>query len=131
MNQASGIHILRMAFLAPAIVDFVLAALTVHRMSGIVDDSLVPRGQFAGAAFCWAVLLLAGMARPVERAWILLPTAIVIGCIGTAYLLGFLAGTVETSRLVLILLSCAAMIWLCWTGLRQARACRRGAEFQP
>ena len=124
-------HILRMAFLAPAIADFVLAALTVYKMSDIVDDSLVPRGQFAGAAFCWGILLLAGMARPVERAWILLPTAIVIGCIGAANLLGFLEGTVETGRLVLILLLCVAMIWLCRMGLRQAQAYRSRAEFQP
>ena len=58
--------ILRMAFLVPAIVDFAIAALTLYRMIGVVDDSLVPRGQFAGAAFCWGLLLLLGAGMEQE-----------------------------------------------------------------
>lgn len=109
-----------MAFLAPAIADFVLAGLTAYRMIGVVDDSVVPRGQFAGVAFCWGVLLLAGMAKPVERAWILLPTAMVIGCIAAAFLIGFIAGTVEIARMTLVVVLCGTMIWLCWAGMKHA-----------
>ena len=122
--------ILRMAFLAPALVDFVLASLTVYRMIGVVDESLVPRGQFAGAAFCWGLLLLLGLAKPVERAWILQPTAMVIGCIAVAVSLGFMAGIVSISRLAVVLMLCGTMIWLCWAGLRHAGECRDRKEFE-
>lgn len=123
-------HILRLAFLAPAIVDFVLAALTLYRMIGVVDDSLVPRGQFASAAACWTLLLLIGMAKPVERAWILLPTAILIGCIGVVFFLGFMAGTVSVARMVLVLVLCVTMIWLCWAGLKYVSNYQNGKELQ-
>ena len=116
----------RLAFLAPAIADFALASLTFHRMLGIGDDSLVPRVQLAGVALCWGILLLYGMNRPVERVWILGPTAMVIGCIAAAYLVGFIAGTVGAGTLVFTQLICATMIWLCWTALRRVRNLKDG-----
>ena len=112
--------VLRMAFLVPATADFALAILALYRMIGVVDDSLVPRGQFAGAAFCWGVLLLLGMRKPVARAWILQPTAVVIGCIATAFVVGFVAGVVPIARMALVLVLCGTMIWLCWAGLKKA-----------
>jgi hypothetical protein len=120
--------LLRMAFLAPAIADFVIAILTLYRMDGVVDESLVPRGGFAGAAFCWTILLLLGMRKPVERAWILLPTALLIGCVAAAYLWGYVAGTVSVARMALVLGLNGTMIWLCWTGLRHARSHRYSPE---
>ncbi|NNF23611.1 MAG: hypothetical protein HKN63_02225 [Rhodobacteraceae bacterium] len=93
-------HILRMAFLLPAIADFGLAASTIFEMLGILDDSLVPRGQFAGVALSWGVLLLVGLSNPVERAWVLGPTAFVIGCIAAGFLLGFYTGLLSIARLV-------------------------------
>ena len=107
-----------------------LAVLTVYRMGGIVDDSVVPRGQFAGVAFCWAILLLAGLARPVERAWILTPTALVIGCIAAAFVVGYIAGTVGFVRLTFVLFICAALIWLCRAGLKQAQDHLGGGKSQ-
>ena len=112
--------VLRMAFLVPAVVDFALAILTLYRMIGVVDDSLVPRGQFAGAAFCWTVLLLVGRRKPVARAWILQPTAVLIGCIVTVFVVGFVAGVVSIARMALALVLGGAMIWLCWAGLKKA-----------
>ncbi|HSF96052.1 MAG TPA: hypothetical protein VLA52_13590 [Thermohalobaculum sp.] len=109
-----------MAFLVPAVVDFAIAALTLYRMIGVVDDSLVARGQFAGAAFCWGLLLLLGLAKPVARAWILQPTAVVIGCIATAFAVGFVAGVFPIARMALVLVLCGTMIWLCWAGLKKA-----------
>ncbi len=113
--------LLRMAFLAPAIVDFILAILTIYRMDGVVDDSLVPRGQFAATAFCWTILLLQGMRKPVQRAWILLPTALVIGCIGAAFLWGYMAGTVSVARLALAVGLSGTLIGLCLAGFKYAR----------
>ncbi len=122
--------VLRLAFLAPAIADFVLSALTLYRMIGIVDDSLVPRGQFAAAAFCWTILLLLGMVKPVERAWILLPTAIIIGCIALAYLWGFVANVVPVATLALVWMLCGTMIWLCRAGLKHANDPRVRQELE-
>lgn len=112
---------LRLAYVAPAIADFALTALTLHRMTGIQDASLVPRGEFAGAALCWGILLLFGLRNPVERAWILLPTLLVIICIGLVILAGFAAGVVPTDRVIAALVICIALIWLCWIGLKRAR----------
>jgi hypothetical protein len=123
-------HMLRLAFLVPAIVDLALAVLTLYRMIGVVDDSLIPRGQFAGAAACWALLLLMGMSKPVARAWILLPTAILIGCIGVVFFLGFMAGTVSVARMVLALVLCGTMIWLCWAGLKYVSNYQNGKELE-
>lgn len=117
--------VLRMAFLVPATVDLALAILTLYRMTGVVDDSLVPRGQFASAAFCWTVLLLLGMRKPVARAWILQPTAVLIGCIATVFVVGFMAGVVPIATLALILVLCGTMIWLCWAGLKNAKVLAR------
>lgn len=123
-------HMLRLAFLVPAIIDIVLAALTLYRMIGVVDDSLVPRGQFASAAACWALLLLMGMAKPVDRAWILLPTAILIGCIGVAVFLGFTTGTISAATMMLALVLCGTMIWLCRAGLKYVSNIRDGKELE-
>ena len=113
--------VLRLAFLVPALADFILAVLTVYRMVGVTDDSLVPRGQFAAVVFSWGILLLLGMRKPVERAWILHPTAIVIGCIFLAVFVGFIAGIIPVAMLATALVLCAMMIWLCLAGLNNAR----------
>ena len=123
--------ILRSAFLAPAVADFALAFLTLFRMIGVTDDSLIPRGEFAGVAFCWAVLLLVGYKKPVERAWILGPTARVIGCIGAAFLLGFMVGVVSALRVAFVLMLCAALIWLCLAGLQRARNTLSRPDYPP
>jgi hypothetical protein len=112
--------VLRLAFLIPALADFILAVLAVYRMVGVTDDSLVPRGQFAAVVFSWGILLFLGMRKPVERAWILQPTAIVIGCIFLAVFVGFIAGVVPLAMLAIALFLCATMIWLCLAGLKNA-----------
>lgn len=113
--------VLRLAFLVPALADFILAVLAVFRMVGVTDESLVPRGQFAAVAFSWGLLLLLGMKKPVERAWILYPTAIVIGCIFLAVFVGFNAGVIPMAMLTIALVLCAMIIWLCLAGLKNAR----------
>lgn len=113
--------LLRLAYFVPALADFLLAGLTLFRMAGVSDASLVPRAQFAAVTFCWGLFLLAGMARPVERAWALPPTALVIGLIATGYGYGFTTGHIEPWRLLAVLVASAAMIGLCTAGYRTAR----------
>ena len=112
--------LLRMAFLTPAVADFALSALTLYRMIGVADDSLLPRAQLAAVALCWGLLLLLGMRDPLKRAWILLPTAIVIAGIAAAFLVGFAGGVIASANLALALLLCGAMIWLCLAALKRA-----------
>ena len=65
----------------------------------------------------WGILLLFGLRKPVERAWILGPTALVIGCIGAAYVFAFAAGAVSAATMVLAVALSVALIWLCRAGL--------------
>ena len=118
---AKGMHIVRLAFLSPAVTEFVLAALTLNRMIEVIDDSLVSRIQFSGVAFFCGILLLLGMRKPVERARILQPPAIVIGCIAAAFLLGFAKVVISIARMLLVMILSATKIWLCWAGLTYAR----------
>ena len=123
--------VLRLAFLVPALADFILAVLAVFRMTGVTDESLVPRGQFAAVAFSWGILLLLGMRKPVERAWVLHPTAIVIGCIFLAVFVGFIAGVVPMAMLTIALVLCAMIIWLCLAGSRYAKDVSLTEESAP
>ena len=115
--------VLRMAFLLPALVDFVLSVLTLLRMGGVSDDSLLPRAQFAAVAFFWSLLLVVGLWKPVERSWILRPTALVIGGIGAAYLFAFWNGVIPLGTMALAVTLALALIALCWIGWT------RGASF--
>ena len=111
---------LRLAFLLPALADFVLAGLTLFRSAGIADPSIVPRVQFAGVAFAWGVLLLVGLIRTVERAWILLPTMIAITGVLLGLVAGYTAGFVETETMVFSVLVGGIMVGCGWLGLRFA-----------
>ena len=109
---------LRLAFLLPALADFVLAGLTLFRSAGIADPSIVPRVQFAGVAFAWGVLLLVGLIRPVERAWILLPTMIAITGVLLGLVAGYTGGFVEAETMVFSVLLGGIMVGFGWLGLR-------------
>ena len=117
--------LLRLAFIVPAVADFVLAGLTLNRMIGVTDASVLPRAQFVAVASCWGLLLLLGLIRPVERAWVLLPTAIVIAGIALAFTFAFMTGTVGAGRLSSVLFLAASTIWLCWAGLNFAKGARQ------
>ncbi|WP_420411425.1 hypothetical protein [Roseibium sp.] len=116
--------LLRMAFLLPALTDFGLAFLNLYRMIGITDASVVPRAQFAAVAFCWGLFLLMGLRRPIERAWILLPTTLVITLIAGGYIFGYSTGVIGPIRLAFVLIYSGTLVVLCLFGIRQARQLR-------
>ncbi len=111
---------LRLAFLLPALADFWLSASTVAGMRGVVDESLLPRGQFAAVALAWGILLLAGLSRPVSRAWVLRPTALVIAGIGCAFLYAVVAGALPLWRAGVGVVVVVFLAWLCLTAAREA-----------
>jgi len=112
--------ILRIAFILPALADFLLAGLTLTRAIGVEDDSIVPRLQFSGGAFAWGIMLLFALARPVDRAWVLIPTAIVVACVVIAVGVGYLMGVVGGVSAASAVFMGAAIFSFGFLGLRFA-----------
>ncbi len=110
--------LLRLAFILPALADFLVAGLTLLRSVGIEDPSIVPRVQFGGVAFAWGVLLLIGLGRPIKRAWILWPTMIAIAGVVLGVATGYAAGAVGPVRLIFTVSLGTIMIGLAWWGFR-------------
>lgn len=118
---------LRLAYILPAVADFWLSASTLTGMKGVTDESLLPRGEFAAVAAFWALLLLFGLRRPVERAWVLLPTALVILGVGAAFLWAALAAAIPFWRTALAVPLALALSWLAfteWNATRQGTGVR-------
>ncbi len=111
---------LRIAFILPALADFLLAGLTLVRTAGVDDESMVPRLQFAGVAFAWGVLLLFAMARPKDRAWVLLPTALAVAGVSLAICYGYVAGVVGGTSAVLAVATAMLIFVFGYLGLRFA-----------
>ena len=109
---------LRIAFILPALADFLLAGTTLVRTAGVEDESIVPRLQFAGVAFAWGVLLLFAVARPVDRAWVLLPTALAVAGVSTAICYGYVVGAVGATSALLAATMAVFIFVFCYRGLR-------------
>ena len=120
--------LLRLAFILPALADFLLAVLALSGTSGIADPSILPRVQFAGVAFAWGCLLLVGLIRPIERAWILLPTMIAIAGVLMGFVVGYVAGDVRFERVTLNVVLGGIMIVLGWWGVRFAATAASRAD---
>ncbi len=117
---------LRIAFFLPALADFLLAGLTLMRMAGVGDDSIVPRLQFAGVAFAWGIMLLFALARPVERAWVLLPTALAVAGVSVAICIGYFAGVVGLVSAIMAVTWALVIFAFGYLGLRYAHAVASG-----
>jgi len=74
-------------------------------------------------------LLLVGLLRPVERAWILLPTMIAIAGVLLGFVAGYSTGVVGFERAVLTVLLGAIMIGLGWSGLCFASSQKTRANY--
>ena len=112
---------LRIAFLLPAFADFLLAALTLLRIPGVDDDSVVPRLQIAAVAIAWGVMLLVAVTRPTERVWVLFPTAIAVAGVTGAICYGYLTGVVGWTSVLMAIFIAFATFYLAAMGLRFAR----------
>ncbi len=103
---------LHLAYLLPALADLWLSVSTLVGMRGVTDESLLARGEFAAVAALWALILFMALARPYERAWVLLPTAIVVLGIGAAFSWAAFAGAIPLWRAGLALALVLPMAWL-------------------
>ena len=106
---------LRLAYLLPALADLWLSVSTLVGMRGVANESLLMRGEFAAVTALWALILFMALARPYERAWVLLPTAIVVLGIGAAFSWAAFAGAIPLWRAGLALGLVLPLSWLAFT----------------
>ncbi|UCG85721.1 MAG: hypothetical protein JSW71_17645 [Gemmatimonadota bacterium] len=104
-NQHTGL--IRTSYWVAAIADFVIAVLALIPARMGVEGFVYPMGLMSAVAFSWGVLLLIADRKPVERKWVLLPTALVVFLLGVAVLYAALAGLIPIQQ---VLASCAAVV---------------------
>jgi len=98
--NAQKIKWLRIAYWTAAIADFVVAILVLIPSRMGVTNYVYPMGLMSAVAFSWGVLLIFADRHPLERRWILLPTAVVVALLGVV---GFHAGFTKIIPLVRII----------------------------
>ena len=86
------VGLLRASYWVAAVADFVVAVLVLIPARMGVEEVVYPMGLMSAVAFSWGVLLLVADRKPVERRWVLCPTALVVLLLG---LVGVYAGFAE------------------------------------
>lgn len=104
-NQHTGL--IRTSYWVAAIADFVVAVLALIPARMGVEGFVYPMGLMSAVAFSWGVLLLIADRKPVERKWVLLPTALVVFLLGVAVLYAALADLIPIRQ---ALASCTAVV---------------------
>lgn len=84
MKHRTGL--IRTSYWVAAIADFGIAILALIPGRMGVEGFVYPMGLMSAVAFSWGVLLLFADRKPVERRWVLLPTALVVFLLGVAVL---------------------------------------------
>ena len=74
----------RFSYWVGAIADFLLAVLVLIPDRMGVPTYVYPMGLMSAVAFSWGVLLIVADRKPVERKWVLPPTALVVFLLGIA-----------------------------------------------
>lgn len=92
-------RLLRTSYWVAALADFVIAFLVLIPERMGVDRTVYPMGLMSAVALSWGVLLLVADRRPVERRWVLLPTALVVLLLGVAGLWAAGTGLVPARRI--------------------------------
>ena len=111
---------MRLSYWIAAIADFIIAILVwiPERMG--VSEVAYPMGLASVIAFSWGVMLLIADRKPVERKWVIIPTALVVTLIAGTRTLFALEGAIESS-LVLLLFSAALVILMVYSYYHAAR----------
>jgi hypothetical protein len=89
-------------------------------MAGVEDESIVPRLQFASVAFAWGIMLLFALARPVERSWVVLPTALAVAGVSSAICIGYVASAASAASALLAVVTALVIFVFGYFGLRFA-----------
>ena len=83
---------LRIAYWTASIADFLVAILVLIPARMAVEGYVYPMGLMSAAAFSWGVMLVLADRKPAERRWMLVPTTLVVGLLGTVALHAGVAG---------------------------------------
>ncbi len=88
----------RISYWIAAVADFIIAGLVLipNRMG--VEHYVYPMGLMSAVAFCWGIILIMADKKPLERSWVLIPTAIVVVLLGFAGLHGALTGLLTLAK---------------------------------
>ncbi len=91
---------LRIAYWTAAIADFIIAITVLIPTRMGVAHYVYPMGLMSAVAFSWGVILILADKRPLERRWILIPTALVVALLGTVGLHAGLTSVIPWVRII-------------------------------
>ena len=97
------IALLRLSYWSAAIADFGIAALILVPVRMGAEELEYPMALAATIVFFWGVLLLFADRRPLERRWVLVPTAMVVASLTLVRTIFVLKGAVASSLGILVL----------------------------
>ena len=124
--------LLRASYWVAAVVDFVVAFLVLVPERMGVDGYVYPMGLMSAVAFSWGVLLLIADRKPLERKWVLLPTALVVLLLGLAGVHAAFTGLLSVQRVlgssVVVVLVLSLLLYTLYK-TRDTQRERKGADF--
>ncbi len=82
--MSQNLTLIRASYWVAAVADFAISGLVLVPERMGVPGYVYPMGLMSAVAFSWGVLLLVADRRPLERKWVLPPTALVVFLIGVA-----------------------------------------------
>jgi drug/metabolite transporter (DMT)-like permease len=100
-RRETSIVLLRLSYWIAAIADFVVAALVLMPSRMGAGALQYPMGLASAAVFSWGVMLLVADRRPLERRWMLVPTALVVALLTLVRTIFALQGAIPFSAGIL------------------------------
>jgi hypothetical protein len=91
--------LIRTSYWVAAIADFIVAVLVLIPDRMGVSAFVYPMGLMSAVAFSWGVLLILADRKPMERKWVLLPTALVVFLLGVAGAYAAIIGILPVRRI--------------------------------
>lgn len=92
--------LIRTSYWVAAIADFGIAFLVLVPGRMGVEAFVYPMALMSAVAFSWGVLLVIADRKPVERKWVLGPTALVVFLLGVAGVYAAFAGLLPVRRII-------------------------------
>ena len=110
--------LIRTSYWVAAIADFVIAILVLIPSRMGVPGYVYPMGLMSAVAFSWGVMLVVADRKPVERKWVLYPTALVVLLLGAAGAHAAATGLLPLSRVIAsstaVVVVLALVIYTCY-----------------
>ena len=91
---------LRLSYWIAALADFAIAVVVLMPERMGTTETVYPMVLASATAFCWGVMLLLADKNPLDRRWILVPTALVVILLSVVRIIFNLKGVPESSVLL-------------------------------